>query len=56
MIRASRKAPIHSWSQPGMAVSIPTFLIYRHKGIVSDHWHNGKPMIISNSARAGGVW
>jgi hypothetical protein len=38
-----------------MVVSIPTFLIYRHKGIVSDRWHNGKPMIISNSARAGRV-
>lgn len=55
MIHTSRDLPIHSWPQPGTVVSIPTFLIYRHKGIVSDRWRNGKPMIISNSARAGGV-
>lgn len=55
MIHASRNLPIHSWPQPGTVVSIPTFVIYRHKGIVSDRWYNGKPMIISNSARAGGV-
>lgn len=55
MMPTSRKRPIDSWPQPGTVVSIPTFLIYRHKGIVSDRWYNGKPMIISNSARSGGV-
>jgi len=55
MIHTSRNLPIHSWPQPGTVVSIPTFLIYRHKGIVSDRWYNGKPLIISNSARANGV-
>ena len=44
-----------SWPQPGMMVSVPIFLIYRHIGIVSDRWHGGKPMVISTSARAGVV-
>lgn len=56
MIPTSRNHPIHSWPQPGTVVSIPTFLVYRHKGIISDRWYNGKPMIISNSARAGGTY
>ena len=47
--------PVYSWPQPGMVVSIPTFPVFRHKGIVSDRWYGGKPMIISNSARSGGV-
>jgi hypothetical protein len=34
---------------------VPIFLLYRHTGIVSDRWHGGKPMVISTSARAGGV-
>ena len=38
-----------------MVVSVPIFLFYRHKGIVSNRWHGGKPMVISTSARAGGV-
>jgi len=38
-----------------MVVSVPIFLFYRHKGIVSDRWHGGKPMVISTSARSGGV-
>ena len=44
-----------SWPQPGMVVSVPIFLFYRHKGIVSDRWHGGKPMVISTSFRSGGV-
>ncbi len=44
-----------AWPQPGSVVSVPVFLFYRHKGIVSDRWYNGRPMIISTSARSGGV-
>ncbi len=43
------------WPEAGTVVSIPIFLFYSHKGIVSDRWYGGKPMIISNSARSGGV-
>jgi hypothetical protein len=43
------------WPQPGTVVSVTIFLFYRHKGIVSDRWHNGKPMVFSASARSGGV-
>lgn len=39
----------------GSIVSTPILLGYRHIGIVSDRYHDGKPMIISNSSRAGGV-
>lgn len=44
-----------NWPEPGMVVSVPIFLMYRHTGIVSDRWHGGKPMVISTSARSGGV-
>jgi hypothetical protein len=41
--------------RPGTVVSVWVFPILRHKGIVSDQWSGDKPMVISNSARAGGV-
>jgi hypothetical protein len=41
--------------RPGTIVSSQTHWFFRHRGIVSDRWHQGNPMIISNSARAGGV-
>jgi hypothetical protein len=44
-----------AWPGPGTVVSVPAYIIFRHKGIVSDRWHGGKPMVISNSARAGTV-
>ena len=44
-----------NWPEPGMVVSVPIFLIYRHTGIVSDLQHGGKPMVISTSARSGGA-
>lgn len=44
-----------SWPQSGMVVSVPIFLFYRHQGIVSDRWHDAKPMVISASSRSGGV-
>lgn len=43
------------WPQAGMVVSVPIFLFYHHKGIVSDQWCNGKPMVISTSSRSGEV-
>lgn len=44
------------WPVPGSVVYIFTHLFFRHKGIVSDRWHNGKPMVISNSARRGATY
>jgi len=46
----------HQWPEPGTVVWIQVFLIYRHRGIVSDRWSGGKPMVISNSGRRGGVF
>jgi hypothetical protein len=43
------------WPAPGTIVSVPAYVFFRHKGIVSDRWYGGKPMVISNSARAGGI-
>lgn len=43
------------WPEPGTVISVPFFLIYRHKGLVSDKWYGDKPMVISNSALRGGV-
>jgi hypothetical protein len=40
---------------PGSVVSSPLPLWLRHRGVVSDRWHRGKPMVISGSARAGCV-
>lgn len=40
---------------PGTVVSVPFLGVFRHKGIVSDRFHNGEPMVISNSPNAGGV-
>ncbi len=49
------QTPIPAWSYPppGNVVSVETHLLWRHKGVVSDRLHNGKPMVISASARAG---
>lgn len=43
------------WPRPGTVVSVTILLFYRHKGVVSDRWHHGKPMVISASARARSV-
>src|SRR5690348_11485574 len=37
----------------GTIVSTDTHIFWRHRGIVSDRWHGGKPMVISASARSG---
>lgn len=41
---------------PGTVVSVPTHFFYAHKGIVSDLYIGGKPTVISNSGRHGGVY
>ena len=43
------------WPGPGTVISVPAYILFRHEGVVSDRWHYGKPMVISNSARAGGI-
>jgi hypothetical protein len=40
----------------GTIVSVPTYVFFRHVGIVSNRWLDGKPMVISNSCRLGGVF
>ncbi|HEV2174698.1 MAG TPA: lecithin retinol acyltransferase family protein [Nitrospira sp.] len=40
---------------PGTVIFIWLFPFFRHRGIVSDRYCGDKPMVISNSARAGGV-
>lgn len=55
MNRASSQSLAFPYPPPGSVVSVPFLLVYRHLGIVSDRWHGGKPMVISNSARVGGV-
>jgi len=40
---------------PGTIVSVPVIWPVTHKGIVSDRFLNGKPLVISNSARNGRV-
>ena len=38
---------------PGTVVYVRAFLFYRHKGIVSDRWSGGKPMVICCSPHYG---
>ncbi len=45
----------HQWPAPGTVISVAAYVFFRHKGVVSDRWYQGKPMVISNSARAGGI-
>ena len=40
---------------PGTVVSVPLLIFFRHTGVVSDRWQGGNPMVISSSARAGGI-
>lgn len=40
---------------PGTVVSVPFLGVFRHRGIVSDRYHGGQPMVISNSPNTGGV-
>ena len=40
---------------PGTIVAV-NFGLYEHVGIVTDQFHDGMPMVISNSYRKGGVF
>jgi hypothetical protein len=44
---------MREWPAPGSIVSVPAYVFFRHKGVVSDRWCAGKPMVISTSARVG---
>lgn len=44
------------WSKypsPGTVVWIRAYLLFRHKGIVSDRWYDGKPMVITSDPVVG---
>lgn len=45
----------YQYPATGTVVSVPAYFIFRHKGIVSDRWDDGAPLVISNSFRRGGV-
>jgi|ERR1051325_8580121 hypothetical protein len=44
---------MNHWPKPGSIVSVPAYILFWHKGIVSDRWCDGKPLVISASARVG---
>lgn len=44
---------IYGYPTAGSIVSVPMYFVLRHKGLVSDRWYAGKPMVISNSAQKG---
>lgn len=44
-----------SWPTLGTIVFAPFLGVFRHKGIVSNRWWNGKPMVIANSQVTRGV-
>jgi hypothetical protein len=46
--------PQRLWHSPGTIVYV-WFFVFRHKGIVSNRRHNGKPMVIANSVSTRGV-
>lgn len=43
------------WPIPGTVVYVWFLGVFRHKGIVSNRWRNGKPMVIANSWTSNGV-
>lgn len=40
---------------PGTVVSVPAYLIFKHKGVISDRYWNGRPMVYACSAATGEV-
>ncbi len=42
-----------SYPAPGTVVWIRAYLLFRHKGIVSDRWCDGKPLVITNDPVRG---
>jgi len=50
--------PHRSWTAyppAGTVIFVVTWGVFKHKGIVSDRWWNGKPMVLANSPRSGVV-
>ncbi len=43
------------WPAPGTIVYTLFLGVFRHKGVVSNRWWNGKPMVIANSLATRGV-
>jgi hypothetical protein len=43
------------WPVPGTIVYVWFFGVFKHKGIVSDRWWNGKPMVIASAQDSSGV-
>lgn len=43
------------WPIPGTVVYVWFLGVFRHKGIVSNRWWDGKPMVIANSWASNGV-
>lgn len=51
----SSNVVIPTHARPGTIVSCQALPFFRHKGLVSDRFFDGKPMVLSNSARSGCV-
>ncbi len=43
------------WPIPGAVIFVWFLGVFRHKGVVSNRWWNGKPMVIANSWTSNGV-
>ena len=43
------------WPMPGTIVYVWFLGVFRHKGIVTNSWWNGKPTVITNSWACNGV-
>jgi hypothetical protein len=43
------------WPMPGTIVYVWFLGVLKHKGIVSNRWWNGKPMLIANARGTSGV-
>ncbi|HTQ12949.1 MAG TPA: lecithin retinol acyltransferase family protein [Rhizomicrobium sp.] len=44
-----------TWPVPGTVIYVWFLGVFRHKGIVSDRFWNGKPMVLANSWTSSGV-
>lgn len=43
------------WPTPGTIVFVWIFGAFKHKGIVSNRWENGKPMVLASAYDTAGV-
>jgi hypothetical protein len=46
---AALETVLGTFPPAGVVVFVPAYGLWRHKGIVSDRWYRGKPMILCNS-------